>query len=174
MTKPAVSRHTLHLAPASPAASETPTVAVIGIGYVGTHLVEAFSQHYPVIGYDISSRRIDQLRDEFRGKNGASDRSGAPDFTTSKSKLARATHFLISVPTLLRDDKTIDSSYLESALETVSAHARPGVTVVIESSVAIGMTRSLLGPICTAKGIHGGMSPEVSPTPQPPRSVFSL
>lgn len=137
---------------------DEPYVAVIGIGYVGTHLVESFSSIYKVIGFDVSERRINQLRDEFANESRLK-------FTTCKADLREATHFLISVPTLLRKDKTIDSSYLQSALETVSAHARPGATVVIESSVAVGMTRSVLGPICASHRFFGGMSPEVRPAP---------
>lgn len=141
---------------------EEPFVAVIGIGYVGTHLVESFASQYRVIGFDVSERRIAQLREEFDDENHI-------EFTTCREDLTKATHFLISVPTLLREDKTVDTSYLESAIETVSSHARPGATVVIESSVAVGMTRSLLGPICTSHRFFGGMSPEVSlPHPTPP------
>jgi UDP-N-acetyl-D-mannosaminuronate dehydrogenase len=42
----------------------------------------------------------------------------------------------------------------------VEKHARPVSTVVIESSVAVGMTRSLVGPLMSTKGLKGGMSPE--------------
>jgi UDP-N-acetyl-D-mannosaminuronate dehydrogenase len=33
--------------------------------------------------------------------------------------------------------------------------------VVIESTVAVGMTRELLGPLAASRGILAGMSPEV-------------
>jgi hypothetical protein len=132
-----------------------PLVAVIGVGYVGTHLVDSFSSKYEVIGFDVSIHRVEQLEAEFRHKERVS-------FTSCKDDLRQASHFLISVPTLLRADKTIDSSYLEAALETVSTYAHPGATVVIESSVAVGMTRNLLGPIAAARGFFAGMSPEVS------------
>lgn len=135
---------------------EEPFVAVIGIGYVGTHLVESFASQYRIIGFDVSDRRIDQLRDEF-------DAHTHIQFTTRREDLVRATHFLISVPTLLRADKSVDTSYLQSAVATVADHARPGATVVIESSVAVGMTRALLGPLCATHRFHGGMSPEVCP-----------
>ena len=52
--------------------------------------------------------------------------------------------------------------------KTVGKVGRPGSTVVIESSVAVGMTRQLLGPLAQAKGFYAGMSPEVcSPLPSP-------
>jgi len=72
------------------------------------------------------------------------------------------THILIAVPTLLRPDRSIDSSYLRDALKNVAMYAREGVTVVVESSVTVGMTRQLLGPLAASKKLFAGMSPEVS------------
>ncbi|WYZ39976.1 hypothetical protein EsH8_IV_000317 [Colletotrichum jinshuiense] len=132
--------------------NDVPLVAVIGVGYVGTHLVESFSAHYDVIGFDVSERRISEIREELP--------SNRIRFTTCKTDLQEATHFLISVPTLLTADKNIDTSYLQSAIATVAQHARPGSTVVIESSVAVGMTRSLLGRVAISHGFYAGMSPE--------------
>lgn len=131
-----------------------PFVAVIGVGYVGTHLVENFSREYDTLGFDVSPKRVATLQQEFQS-------NGRVRITGSRQDLREATHFLISVPTLLRPDRTIDASYLESALEIVAANARRGSTIVIESSVAIGMSRSLLGPIAKANGFFAGMSPEV-------------
>ncbi|KAF5717255.1 UDP-n-acetyl-D-mannosamine 6-dehydrogenase [Fusarium mundagurra] len=130
----------------------TPLVAVIGVGFVGTGLVDSFSSKYEVMGFDISEDRLESLRGEFSAPN--------VSFTSNESDLGKATHFLISVPTLLRSDRNIDLSYLRSALRRVEQWARPGCTVVIESSVCVGHTRELLGPIAKAKGLFAGMSPE--------------
>ncbi|KAK5657415.1 hypothetical protein OQA88_2985 [Cercophora sp. LCS_1] len=102
---------------------DVPVVAVIGVGYVGTHLVEGFSGEYRVFGFEVSAAWAAQLRQEekFRSKSNVS-------FTTD---LKPVTHFLISVPTLLRSDRTVGTSYLESVLNT---YARPGATIVIKSS----------------------------------------
>lgn len=131
-----------------------PLVAVIGVGFVGTGLVNSFSSQYNVLGFDLSEDRLKTLRNDFRSQPNVS-------FTSKEADLGKATHFLISVPTLLRSDKTIDLSYLQSALRMVEQWARRGSTVVIESSVAIGATRELLGPIAKARGLFAGMSPEV-------------
>ncbi|KAG5938439.1 hypothetical protein E4U59_003778 [Claviceps monticola] len=128
-------------------------VAVIGVGYVGQHLVEVFSREYQVIGYDVSQARLDQVKRVFTSNDRAR-------FTMSPKELRHATHFLIAVPTLLLPDKRIDSSYLRSALRTVASHAVAGSTIVIESSVAVGMTRELLGPLAVERGFYAGMSPE--------------
>jgi len=36
-------------------------VGVVGLGYVGLPVAAAFAKHYPVIGYDINSKRIEEL-----------------------------------------------------------------------------------------------------------------
>ncbi|KAM0355109.1 hypothetical protein ACHAPU_000968 [Fusarium lateritium] len=138
--------------------NDEPTVAVLGVGYVGTHLVGTFSSKYPVVGFDVSKSRINDLRASQLNEPVESSRD--IDYTWDTGALSRATHFLVSVPTLLRPDRTVDASFLCSALQTVEKHARPGATIVIESSVAVGMTRELLGPLALEKGFFAGMSPE--------------
>ncbi|KAF4333307.1 Vi polysaccharide biosynthesis vipA tviB [Fusarium beomiforme] len=133
--------------------SDVPVVAVVGVGYVGTHLVSSFSSKYQVIGFDVSEKRILDLRREFNGNENVT-------FSRTQNDLVAATHFLISVPTLLRPNKSIDSSYLSDALTMVGKVARRGSTVVIESSVAVGMTRELVGPVARRLGLFAGMSPE--------------
>jgi UDP-N-acetyl-D-mannosaminuronate dehydrogenase len=130
-------------------------VAVIGTGYVGTHLIEVFASQYQTLGFDISQKRINEIQEQFSVNERV-------ELTADAGRLASATHFLISVPTLLLPNKSIDSSYLRSALATVSEYARPGATIVVESSVAVGMTRELLGPIALRNNCYAGMSPEVS------------
>ena len=158
--------------------SDQPVVAVLGVGYVGTHLVDTFSTKHSVIGFDVSPNRIKTLlqqQAEQRKIQLASlmnqpqqqqlDESEAVEpvhYTSDAGDLRQATHFLISVPTLLRQDGTVDASYLCKALQLLEEHARTGATIVIESSVAVGMTRELLGPLAMQRGFLAGMSPEVS------------
>lgn len=130
---------------------ETPKVAVIGVGYVGEHLINLFAGKCEIIGFDVSATRVEQLQQE--NKTGAK-------FTNNSSEISPATHFLISVPTLLRPNQQVDSSYLRQAIAVVAKYARPGATVVIESSVAVGMTRELLGPVAATRNFKAGMSPE--------------
>jgi nucleotide sugar dehydrogenase len=149
---------TKSIKPAAPSA----TVCVIGVGYVGETLVRDFGRHYSTIGFDISANRIAAVKSKFTGQQNV-------ELTNLPSDLARATHFLVSVPTLLNADNTIDTKPLCSALATITKFARPGSTIVIESSVCIGMTRKLLAPY--QNEYHCGMSPErvdpgrISPAP---------
>lgn len=134
---------------------EEPLVAVIGVGYVGTHLVETFSRRHDTLGFDVCEEHVRRLRRSFAGNDRVA-------LTADARRLGAATHFLVSVPTLLQPDKTVDASCLGRALRTVAEHARRGATVVIESSVAVGTTRELLGPLAKLRGLYAGMSPEVS------------
>jgi hypothetical protein len=130
------------------------TVAVIGVGYVGLHLVMAFSKEYSVIAYDVDQARLNEVASCLKGQN--------VYCTSDSQKLAGATHFLVAVNTGLYHDKSVDDRALRKALDTVAHHATPQSTVVIESSVAVGTTRAILGPLMRAKGFKAGMSPEVS------------
>ncbi|KXT10979.1 hypothetical protein AC579_5173 [Pseudocercospora musae] len=126
-------------------------VAVIGTGYVGLHLVNAFSPAYDVIAFDISESRVAEVKQSV-GKRVAC--------TTDQRLLSQATHFLIAVSTVLDSQGHIDTSCLQKAIMMLEEHAPPGTTVVIESSVAVGMTRDLLEPLMRSKNLKCGMSPE--------------
>lgn len=129
------------------------TVAVLGVGYVGLHLVQEFGRNHNVIAFDVSQKRLDDITGQIAGLSSVKA-------TCNEADLSAANYFLISVPTLLKADRSIDTSYIRSALATVARNARPGATVVIESSVAVGMTREMLGPLMLQKNLKGGMSPE--------------
>ena len=135
------------------------TVAVIGIGFVGEQLVKAFATGYGVIAYDTNRPKIRALKWNAKPRH--------VRYIANPEHLAKATHFLIAVPTILTEDREIDTSYIRAAIQEVKQHARPGSTVVIESSVAVGMTRELLRPLMTMKGMRCGMSPEVSQILEP-------
>ena len=136
-------------------APEKPTVAVVGVGYVGLHLATAFSKHYSVIAFDTSADRIAALKDEFAAFKSIK-------FTSDRHDLRHATHYLVAVPTPINDARQIQTQYLEEAISTVAKYARSGAVIVIESSVAVGMTRTLLSPVLSTRRLKGGMSPEVS------------
>ena len=37
-------------------------VCVVGVGYVGFPLAEAFSEHLKVIGYDLNGKKVEELK----------------------------------------------------------------------------------------------------------------
>ncbi|KAH7348875.1 hypothetical protein BKA65DRAFT_584738 [Rhexocercosporidium sp. MPI-PUGE-AT-0058] len=151
---PKLSRDGEHPIPVfSSSSREHPVLAVIGVGYVGEHLVYSFASSFNIVGYDVSSARLENLRSGNRQPERIR-------FTNDVEDLRHASHFLISVPTTLRKDGSVDLSHIEDALELVERYARRGSIVVIESTVAIGTTRRLLEPLARSRGIFAGMSPE--------------
>ncbi|KAK5453633.1 hypothetical protein LTS15_006820 [Exophiala xenobiotica] len=126
-------------------------VAIVGVGFVGEALLREFSHVHHTIGFDISDARINDLRTKYKGEERMT-------LTTDETALDQATHFLISVPTLMKADHSVDVSYLKSALSTVFRHAKPGSTIVIESTVSVGTTRQLFSSV--QQHFNCGMSPE--------------
>jgi nucleotide sugar dehydrogenase len=128
-----------------------PVICVVGVGYVGHNLLTEFGHVFPAIGFDISSSRLSDIKSDF---------ASCPKvrLTSDMAMLKEATHFCISVPTLLREDRSVNTDHLQNAIKMVTTHARPGSTIIIESSVSVGTTRALLGPY--SKTFFCGMSPE--------------
>jgi len=130
----------------------SPKACIVGVGYVGESLLKHFGDHYTTIGFDNSPKRIEDLQKKYSHDSNIT-------LTTDESLLATATHYLISVPTHLKEDQSVDMTHLKGAIRLVITYARPGCTIVIESSVSVGTTRSLLQQY-QDNGIYCGMSPE--------------
>lgn len=140
---------------------EDVVICIIGVGYVGKELLEGFGRVFTSIGFDVSQPRLDFIAPEFKSFEKVT-------LTSDVAQLARGTHYLIAVPTNLHKDHSVNATHLLSAISMVATYARPGATVVIESSVSVGMTRAFLSKY--AGTLKCGMSPErvdpgrVSPT----------
>lgn len=127
-------------------------VCIIGVGFVGEHLIEAFSKNYFVIGYDVSPARVIEMRTKFQDNENVLIQSTTNNLESSKL-------FCISVPTFLLQDNRVDDRYIRSAIKLVEKVALPKSIVVMESSVYVGMTRTLLKSL-REKDIYVGFSPE--------------
>lgn len=132
-------------------ADSKPLVCIVGVGFVGEALLKEFGSVYDAIGFDVNPKRLQELESIF---------SPYPmvTLTNDESMLDKVTHYLVSVPTLLKEDNTVNLSHLINALAMVLKHVQPGNSIVIESSVSVGTTRQILGPYQNI--LHCGMSPE--------------
>jgi UDP-N-acetyl-D-glucosamine dehydrogenase len=142
----------------------TARVCVVGLGYVGLPLAQCFTAAgYPVLGYDIDPRRVDQLR---RGESyighipadavGRMVASGEFEATADPGRFADADAILICVPTPLTEAREPDLSYVVSTGETIARWLRPGTLVVLESTTYPGTTRDVLLPILETSGLKAG------------------
>jgi UDP-N-acetyl-D-galactosamine dehydrogenase len=146
-------------------------IGIIGLGYVGLPLAVEFGKHYPTVGYDISRRRIDELRlgrdsslevepGELRAVQGLS-------YTDRAEDLADCNVFVVTVPTPIDAHKAPDLRPLESASRTLGGVLQPGSIVIYESTVYPGATEEICIPIIEqASGLtynrefFAGYSPE--------------
>lgn len=113
------------------------TVCIVGLGYVGLPLAEAFSRHLGVIGYDVDEAKVAEL----------SDMDGGIEFTTDASLIKHADFVIIAVPTPVTKSKDPDLSYVISAAQTIGQNLKKGAIVVLESTVYPGVTEEVIKPI---------------------------
>jgi len=147
------------------------TVAVVGLGYVGLPVAVAFGRERPTIGYDLSKKRIENLRHhvDATGEVSTADLMAAREFraTPYPTELGEADFIIVAVPTPINAARQPDLTPLESASETVGRYMKPGAIVVYESTVYPGATEEVCVPILEkASGMrwrqdfHVGYSPE--------------
>lgn len=128
-----------------------PTVAVIGLGYVGLPLAVEFGKKYPTLGLDMAAEKISayQRHVDPAGEVSSGELRAAKHLScgTDPSALARADFIVVAVPTPVDDAHRPDFSPLVRSSESVGKHIKRGATVVYESTVYPGATEEVCIPI---------------------------
>ena len=125
-------------------------ISVIGLGYVGLPVAVEFGKKQQVIGFDISSIRVDELKQGIERTNEveAKDLASADIiFTCDAGDLKRADFHIIAVPTPVNNAKQPDLSPVISASRTVGQQLKKGDIVVYESTVYPGATEEECIPV---------------------------
>jgi len=147
------------------------TVAVLGLGYVGLPVAVAFGRQRRTIGYDLSQRRVENLKHgvDVTGEVSGAELAGARHWhaTTHAAELGEADFIIVAVPTPINAARQPDLRPLQSASETVGRHLKQGATVIYESTVYPGCTEEICVPILERhsgmrwrQDFHVGYSPE--------------
>jgi UDP-N-acetyl-D-glucosamine/UDP-N-acetyl-D-galactosamine dehydrogenase len=129
--------------------SSQPTVAIVGLGYVGLPLAVEFGKRFVTFGYDVSRTRVDELqRGVDRTREVAADglRQERLQFTSDAAALKKADFIIVAVPTPIDGARQPDLQPLVSASRTVGANLKRGATVVYESTVYPGATAGVCVP----------------------------
>ncbi len=151
-------------------ASRKEKISVIGLGYVGLPIAVAFSEKLDVIGFDINSNRIEQLKNGIDLTNEVAEKSLAEctaNFTSNESQLAGAKFHVVTVPTPINTDHTPDLIPLKSASKLVGENLVQGAVVVYESTVYPGVTEDICVPILEAcSGLVCGVDFTVGYSPE--------
>ena len=121
---------------------EETVVCVIGLGYVGLPLAEAFSKSLKVIGFDIDDNKVKKLSQSNSNHN--------LSFTGDPGEINRADFIIITVPTPVTKTKEPDLSHVKKAAQITAKNMKKGSIVVLESTVYPGVTEEIVKPILEA------------------------
>jgi UDP-N-acetyl-D-galactosamine dehydrogenase len=126
-------------------------IAIIGLGYVGLPLAVEFAKKYKVIGFDIQTKRIEELAQGYDRTREVSKEALQTAqnllFTSNIGDLAKVTVYIITVPTPIDEAKQPDLRPLISASSTIGKVLKKGDIVVYESTVYPGCTEEVCVPL---------------------------
>jgi UDP-N-acetyl-D-glucosamine dehydrogenase len=130
-------------------------VGVIGLGYVGLPLINAFTTAgFRCLGFDVDPFKIEELQAKRSYIKHIPSTMIADwidrdmfEATAEMARLSEADVLMICVPTPLNDSRDPDLAYVESTCESISRALRPGQLVVLESTTYPTTTRDVMLPI---------------------------
>lgn len=126
-------------------------IAVVGLGYVGLPLAVEFGKKYSVLGFDVNSKRIEELKN---GKDVTLEvdvkelkNTKHLRFTSNVDELSSCNIYIVTVPTPIDENKFPDLKFLESASEMIGKLLKNQDIVIYESTVYPGCTEEVCLPI---------------------------
>ena len=137
-------------------------IAVIGLGYVGLPLARLFATKFPVLGFDINQKRINELRsgkdltleveddilqDVLVQENPFDTNSNGLYCSNQLTDIENANFYIVTVPTPVDKNNRPDLTPLYKASETVGRVLKKGDIVVYESTVYPGVTEEECIPV---------------------------
>jgi UDP-N-acetyl-D-galactosamine dehydrogenase len=127
------------------------TIAIIGLGYVGLPLAVEFGKVRPVIGFDISTKRIAELQS---GSDHTLECSPKELIQANQLRYSYATFdlqepqvYIVTVPTPVDTANRPDMTPLIKASTTVGKALKKGDVVIYESTVYPGATEEVCVPV---------------------------
>jgi UDP-N-acetyl-D-glucosamine/UDP-N-acetyl-D-galactosamine dehydrogenase len=138
---------------------EQSKIGIIGLGYVGLPLAVAFSEKYPVVGFDINQNRVNELlngvdstleiecdhlqsvlRTSLTNNNGLYP-------TTNSLDLESCNIYIVTVPTPTdRHNRPVLTPMIKAS-ESIAMFLKKGDIVIYESTVYPGVTEDEMVPV---------------------------
>ncbi len=154
--------------------NQTAIVGIIGLGYVGLPLLDAFiSKGFSAIGYDVDPKKVEMLnsgQSYIAHINESKIKSWLDqdkfEATLDLARLGEADVILICVPTPLNDSRDPDLKYVVSSTEAIAKSLRPGQLIALESTTYPGTTRDVMLPILNKTGLEAGKDFFVAYSPE--------
>jgi UDP-N-acetyl-D-galactosamine dehydrogenase len=126
-------------------------LGVIGLGYVGLPLAVEFGKQYPLVGFDINRKRIEELRAgtdrTLEVSENELEQASRLSYTSDVADLRNCNTYIVTVPTPVDRHKRPDLTPLIKASETLGKVIKKGDVVIYESTVYPGATEEDCIPI---------------------------
>ena len=135
------------------------TIAIVGLGYVGLPLFCQLSTSFPVIGYDVDTKRVEEIKKGLDSKNSVTEEQlynaiSCNEITTEIDKISTSKMIIVTVPTPITNNFEPDTSALENVCLSLSNVLRKGSIVVFESTIYPGATEELCVPLLCKSGLR--------------------
>ena len=126
-------------------------IAIIGLGYVGLPLAVEFGKKYNVLGFDINTKRIEELSagfDKTKESNAEQIKSAINlKFSSQIEEIKSCNVFIVTVPTPIDQFKAPDLRPLIKATQMLGKILKKGDLVIYESTVYPGCTEEDCVPV---------------------------
>lgn len=146
-------------------------IAVIGLGYVGLPLAVEFGKKVSVVGFDINTNRVAELKSGTDHTLEVSDDELAQathlSYSSDMAQLKDCNFFIVTVPTPIDEYKQPDLTPLIKASTAIGSLLKKDDIVVYESTVYPGATEEVCIPVLEKisglvfnQDFYAGYSPE--------------
>ena len=153
-------------------------ITIVGLGYVGLPLAVEFAKKFPVVGFDINSKRVAELRqghdrtlevttNELQDVLSEKLQDTGLYITDTVSDLQASNIYIITVPTPTDELNKPIFTPLVKASETIGKVLKKSDIVIYESTVYPGVTEDICVPILESvsglkfnQDFYAGYSPE--------------
>ena len=134
-------------------------IAIIGLGYVGLPLARLFATKYPVVGFDINQKRVDDLNngidftlevDKELLQSVLAERPSEENglfCSTQLEDIKDCNYYIVTVPTPVDKNNRPDLTPLYKSSEAVGKVLKKGDIVIYESTVYPGLTEEECVPV---------------------------
>ena len=130
---------------------EAPSIAIIGLGYVGLPLACEFGKKLKTVGFDINVARLEELKNgidkTLEVTSNQLKESALLSFSNEIESLKGCNTFIVTVPTPVDKYNRPDLTPLYKASETVGKAIKKGDVVIYESTVYPGVTEDECVPV---------------------------
>ncbi len=150
---------------------ENVKLGIIGLGYVGLPLAVEFGKKYPTLGFDINTKRVEELKQghDFTLEVSSEELADSEfiSYSAEVDDLKKCNIYIVTVPTPIDKHKQPDLTPLVKASAMLAKVINKGDIVIYESTVYPGATEEVCLPeverhsgLVFNQDFYAGYSPE--------------